>query len=160
MSSEGNGMSGHSGAKFSTKDQDNDSSSSSSCAMSYKGAWWYTACHSSNLNGLYAQTGAQNHTSYADHVNWQHWRGYHYSIQFTEMKIRPHNFWSFLTAADLVCCKRSMMIFIARFLLQYDLIFNEFISFLLTIFYNYNRMTMGIWEACLSVFVGVAMIYV
>ena len=38
--------------QFSTKDQDNDGGSGS-CAQLYKGAWWYNACLSSNLNGLY-----------------------------------------------------------------------------------------------------------
>ena len=48
----GDSFSGHRGSPFNTKDQDNDSYSSN-CAVSYKGAWWYTSCHDSNLNGLY-----------------------------------------------------------------------------------------------------------
>jgi len=44
----------HSGAKFSTYDNDNDGKLSS-CAIQYEGAWWYKTCHLSNLNGLYQE---------------------------------------------------------------------------------------------------------
>ena len=74
------------GQKFSTKDRDNDVWGGS-CAISFKGAWWYKECHNSNLNGLYL-SGA--HTSFADGVNWYHFKGYHYSVKFSEMKIK-HN---------------------------------------------------------------------
>ena len=74
------------GRKFSTRDQDNDAASSASCAVLYKGGWWYGACHRSNLNGLYLNG---THTSYADGVNWYHWKGHRYSLRFTEMKIKP-----------------------------------------------------------------------
>uniref|UniRef100_A0A182N216 Fibrinogen C-terminal domain-containing protein n=1 Tax=Anopheles dirus TaxID=7168 RepID=A0A182N216_9DIPT len=40
------------GMKFSTLDVDNDTWNGS-CAITYTGAWWYSACHSSNLNGKY-----------------------------------------------------------------------------------------------------------
>ena len=43
-------LSHHSGAPFSTSDNDNDKWPMN-CAAVFKGAWWYTACHSSNLNG-------------------------------------------------------------------------------------------------------------
>ena len=85
----GDSLSGHRGAPFSTKDSDNDSSSSEHCAVSYKGAWWYTGCHSSNLNGIYRHG---KHSSYADGVNWNHWKGYYYSAKKAEMKIRPAGF--------------------------------------------------------------------
>ena len=84
----GDSLSEHSGHPFSTKDQDNDSSSSN-CAVSYKGAWWYTACHRSNRNGVY-HLGA--HSSGADGVNWKSWKGYYYSAKRAEMKIRPVQF--------------------------------------------------------------------
>lgn len=69
---------------FSTYDQDNDEWSSA-CAITFEGAWWYKACHLANLNGRYLNG---PHTSYANGINWQTWRGYHYSLKFTEMKLR------------------------------------------------------------------------
>ncbi|XP_035694725.1 microfibril-associated glycoprotein 4-like [Branchiostoma floridae] len=75
----------HNGHPFSTKDRDNDASTLS-CAQTYKGAWWYTACHHSNLNGLYH---LGPHASYADGVNWNGWKGYKYSLKRTEMKFKP-----------------------------------------------------------------------
>ena len=75
----------HNGRPFTTYDRDNDGYGPWNCAGRYKGAWWYEACHSSNLNGLYHRG---RHTSYADGVNWRTWKGYYYSLKFTEMKIR------------------------------------------------------------------------
>jgi len=82
----GDSLTGHLGYKFSTLDQDNDVHGSASCARVFKAAWWYSDCHSSNLNGRYLRG---NHTSYANGVNWSHWTGYYYSLKFTEMKIKP-----------------------------------------------------------------------
>ncbi|KAK2157941.1 hypothetical protein NP493_1839g00001 [Ridgeia piscesae] len=42
----------HANHPFSTKDRDNDDGSEH-CAQVNKGAWWYTQCHQSNLNGEY-----------------------------------------------------------------------------------------------------------
>ena len=83
----GNSFSYHSGKKFSTRDRDNDIWSGQ-CAQTFRGAWWYGACHSSNLNGLYL---FGPHSSYANGVNWSAWLGYHYSLKFTEMKFRRNN---------------------------------------------------------------------
>jgi len=82
----GDSLSGHRGYPFTTKDQDNDHHSGINCAVAFKGAWWFTACHASNLNGLYHH-GA--HSSYANGVNWLHWKGHNYSAKRAEMKIRP-----------------------------------------------------------------------
>ena len=72
------------GSPFSTRDQDNDAYGGS-CAQSFKGGWWYLNCHHSNLNGLYH---GGSHSSFADGVNWKSWKGYYYSLKFTEMKLR------------------------------------------------------------------------
>ncbi|XP_064092582.1 techylectin-5A-like [Macrobrachium nipponense] len=82
----GDAFTTHSGATFSAKDIDNDAHPTESCSVVYKGAWWYTSCHASNLNGKYL---SGNHTSYADGVNWSGWLGHYYSLKKTEMKIRP-----------------------------------------------------------------------
>lgn len=78
-------MSQHNGQTFTTKDKDNDKNNQGNCAAKYMGAWWYTACHQSNLNGPYLRG---EHTSYADGINWVTWRGFHYSLKKTELKIR------------------------------------------------------------------------
>jgi len=84
----GDSLSYYRGYPFSTKDRDNDRWSSN-CAATYKGAWWYKRCHFSNLNGMYHHG---QHSSYADGVNWYHWKGYYYSAKRAEMKIRPEIF--------------------------------------------------------------------
>ncbi|XP_041372980.1 fibrinogen C domain-containing protein 1-A-like [Gigantopelta aegis] len=84
----GDGLGGHSGYRFSTRDLDVDTHDAS-CAQKYKGAWWYTSCHSSNLNGQYL---GGSHASYADGVDWRPWKGYYYSLKRTTMKIRPMQF--------------------------------------------------------------------
>ncbi|KAJ6652204.1 hypothetical protein lerEdw1_012970 [Lerista edwardsae] len=82
----GDSFSGHRGLSFSTRDRDNDIYESGSCAVAYKGGWWYGACHSSNLNGLYLRG---EHTSYANGINWATGKGHHYSYKYADMKIRP-----------------------------------------------------------------------
>ena len=79
----GDSLTSHNGLQFTTKDRDNDRYSHN-CAILYNGAWWYGACHSSNLNGLYHRG---SHTSHADGVNWYAWKGHQYSLRFTEMKL-------------------------------------------------------------------------
>ena len=81
----GDAMSWHSGQQFTTKDRDNDDALEN-CAQLFYGAWWYGACHLANLNGLY-RDGAT--TEYAIGVVWEPWKGFHFSLKTSEMKLRP-----------------------------------------------------------------------
>uniref|UniRef100_A0A8D2Q8C9 Tenascin C n=1 Tax=Varanus komodoensis TaxID=61221 RepID=A0A8D2Q8C9_VARKO len=81
----GDSMMYHNGRPFSTFDKDHDSAITN-CALSYKGAFWYKNCHRVNLMGRYGDN------SHSQGVNWFHWKGHEYSIQFAEMKLRPSNF--------------------------------------------------------------------
>ncbi|PIK56432.1 hypothetical protein BSL78_06676 [Apostichopus japonicus] len=81
----GDSLSSHNGYRFSTYDLDNDNSGSN-CASTYHGAWWYTACHSSNLNGMYINGGSTS--EYAKGAVWYHLHGHNYALMITEMKIR------------------------------------------------------------------------
>ncbi|CAM2101318.1 unnamed protein product [Caretta caretta] len=78
----GDALSYHSGSVFSTRDRD-PSRLLTPCAVSYRGAWWYRNCHYANLNGLYGS--GRDHQG----VNWFNWKGFEFSIPFTEMKLRP-----------------------------------------------------------------------
>jgi len=71
---------------FTTKDLDQDTRDTGNCAVTYKGAWWYTACHASNLNGLYLKGETDQ---YATGMVWKPFRGYHYSLKLSQMKFRP-----------------------------------------------------------------------
>ena len=82
----GDSFSNTNGIQFSTKDRDNDVYSDGSCAKIYYGGWWYEKCHQSNLNGRYLNG---IHKSFADGVNWYHFKGYHNSLKHTEIKVKP-----------------------------------------------------------------------
>ncbi|XP_063043338.1 microfibril-associated glycoprotein 4-like [Engraulis encrasicolus] len=81
----GDSLTLHNGMKFSTFDRDQDNWSGN-CASQYLGAYWYNACHYSNPNGVYAWGATK---LFAIGVNWHHFKGYHYSLKFFSMKIRP-----------------------------------------------------------------------
>ncbi|XP_063427087.1 fibrinogen-like protein A [Mytilus trossulus] len=67
---------------FSTKDRDNDNKSEENCAAVYKGAWWYDACHTSNLNGLYVGNKMDDKS-----MRWWQWKGAQ-SMKTTVMMMR------------------------------------------------------------------------
>uniref|UniRef100_A0A3Q2GS38 Fibrinogen C-terminal domain-containing protein n=2 Tax=Equus caballus TaxID=9796 RepID=A0A3Q2GS38_HORSE len=79
----GDSLTAHNDGFFSTKDQDNDRSSSN-CAEVYRGAWWYDNCHSSNLNGQYLPNQSSQNS-----VTWSSGKNY-YSYMVSEMKVRPY----------------------------------------------------------------------
>jgi len=78
----GDSLAEHNNMAFSTKDRDNDRDSSH-CAVGHTGAWWYSACYYSNLNGQHMR-----HKSDSRGAVWYHFRGY-LSLEFSEMKLRP-----------------------------------------------------------------------
>ena len=73
----GDSLAIHNLMKYSTKDNGN-----SGCAIAFTGAWWYNACHWSNLNGKYGDD------DYGKGINWYSWKGFYYSLPFTEIKVR------------------------------------------------------------------------
>ncbi|KAG9471821.1 hypothetical protein GDO78_022597 [Eleutherodactylus coqui] len=78
----GDSMGYHNNMVFATRDRDTQPRIVP-CAMSYRGAWWYRNCHYANLNGLY------NNNKDHQGINWKTWKGFEFSIPFTEMKMRP-----------------------------------------------------------------------
>ena len=77
----------HNGMGFSTRDNDNDSSGGS-CAQYWNGAWWFNFCFHSHLNGLYHHNPV---LSIRNGTIWSTWKGFKYSLKFTEMKTRRNN---------------------------------------------------------------------
>ncbi|XP_048590550.1 ficolin-2-like [Nematostella vectensis] len=75
----------HNNAAFSTQDKDNDQNGDENCAAKFKGAWWFTDCFSSHLNGKYLN----DSTSYGEGIIWSEWKGHYLSLKRTEMKIKP-----------------------------------------------------------------------
>ena len=75
----------HHDMKFSTKDNDNDKLSSNSCAIGWKGGWWFNACAQSHLNAPYHHGGL---VAGWKGILWLDWKGDRYSLKFTEMKVR------------------------------------------------------------------------
>ena len=83
-STAGDSLSYHHGRPFSTKDRDNDNH----CAEDYEGAWWYSNCHDSSLNGrYYYEPKVDNNQG----IQWEHWKGNYYSMKKCSMKIREIN---------------------------------------------------------------------
>ena len=78
-------LSSLSGHMFSTYDQDHDSWSNN-CAVVFRGGWWFTKCHQSNLNGEYLTGGVQSQKG----VTWVDFKpgGAWYSLKVVEMKLK------------------------------------------------------------------------
>jgi ficolin len=83
----GNSLSYHSGRPFSTYDRDNDAWANN-CASYFHGAWWYGACHHSNLNGKYYQYPGKHPNNYADGADWLTFRGHFESAKKVQMKFK------------------------------------------------------------------------
>ncbi|XP_033625989.1 ficolin-2-like isoform X2 [Asterias rubens] len=79
----GDKLSPHNNQAFTTKDRDNDASSSGNCAERYHGAWWYRYCYNSNLNGRYFNEATTN----GEGIKWRGFSDFR-SLKTTEMKIR------------------------------------------------------------------------
>ncbi|KNC21992.1 hypothetical protein FF38_12062, partial [Lucilia cuprina] len=86
----GDSLTYHKGSKFSTKERDNDQHTSFNCAEKFQSAWWFKACHESNLNGCYSNANLRDSKSaIACGIHWKTFRGQWYSLKFVEMMIRP-----------------------------------------------------------------------
>ncbi|XP_046574987.1 fibrinogen C domain-containing protein 1-like [Haliotis rubra] len=77
--SAGDPLTAHNRMRFTAKNLDLDTHKTANCAVSYRGAWWYKACHSSNLNGIYNDTTTKG-------MRWGS-----KSCLRTSMKIRPQH---------------------------------------------------------------------
>ncbi|XP_056016819.1 ryncolin-1-like [Ostrea edulis] len=80
----GDSFSQHTGMKFTTKDQDNDTFKAN-CATHLKAAWWYTHCYLSNLNGQYANSAGISD----DYLTWYRWGNKYEVLRRASMMIRP-----------------------------------------------------------------------
>ena len=85
----GDSLTAHSGASFSTRDKDRDTRSDIACAQLLEGAWWFTGCEQSSLNGPYFQTETIN-PDYYHGVSWDSFGGEYASLKMSEMKFRPN----------------------------------------------------------------------
>jgi len=93
-------LSVHNSHAFTTKDRDNDVWAKN-CATEFLGAWWYTACHSSNLNGYNYNRGDLPHEKpkyYAKGIIWRNEgnvaeQDHYFSWPKAEMKIRRKGCW-------------------------------------------------------------------
>ena len=75
----------HNGKKFTTKDVENDIDSEKNCAQFRPGAWWFTRCLRSHLNGEYLGGG---HNQPFKGIVWTDFKGQEYSYKGAEMKVR------------------------------------------------------------------------
>ena len=84
----GDGLFFQNGMAFTTIDNDNDLLEDVNCATMFKGAWWYSSCHSSNLNGF--NYGISEFTpEYANGIVWWSFTGGNHTLKWELMAIRP-----------------------------------------------------------------------
>lgn len=83
----GNSLRYHSGRPFSTYDRDNDAWANN-CASYFHGAWWYGACHHSNLNGKYYAYPGKHPNNYADGADWLTYKGHFESSKKVKMAFK------------------------------------------------------------------------
>ncbi|XP_053674094.1 ficolin-1-like [Anopheles nili] len=74
----------HLNMAFTTTDRDNDLYPVN-CAVQFTGAWWYSRCHDSNLNGQYLNGST---LQYGKGMTWELFRGDAYSLKSSRMMIR------------------------------------------------------------------------
>ena len=86
---------GHSGMKFSTKDNDNDEYSLFDCAKHHSGGWWFRNCRTVHLNGIFPHhSGNCDDFTYQQDTQELYWNkltSCENKINFAEMKIRYLN---------------------------------------------------------------------
>ncbi|XP_018015756.1 angiopoietin-2 [Hyalella azteca] len=83
----GDSLSYHVGQRWSTIDSDSDAWPEQNCAVNHKGAWWYRACDTSNLNGQYLHGPVPQDHEYSG-IYWYDFRGPLYSLWRTSIMIR------------------------------------------------------------------------
>ena len=83
------------GMKFTTYDRDNDLDQFENCADSLRGGWWHKKCSAANLNGLFPQFQAGNHSTLLEGhkqllkwITWAQGSGVIRNITYSEMKLR------------------------------------------------------------------------
>ena len=79
----GNSLQYSSGAKFTTKDQDNDQWPHNCAGQLHSGGWWYKQCTNTGLNGIFAGSRKQGNKYFF----WNHLDS-SYSLKSAEMKVR------------------------------------------------------------------------
>ena len=74
----GDSLTYHNDTMFTTKEK-------SYCALRFKGAWWYKACHISNLNGLHPST--ESAVEIEEYMSWKTIKNEYGKVTLSEMKV-------------------------------------------------------------------------